>query len=59
MVLQPHCNLLEHDFERMLLPVAEAWDLAVLPYFALAKSLLSSKYRPGGEDVESSVGRLS
>ncbi len=52
-VLQPHYNLVERDFERMLLPVAEAWDLAVLPYFALAKGFLTGKYRPGGEAVES------
>ena len=52
-VLQPHYNLLERDFERTLLPVAEAWDLAVLPYFALAKGFLTGKYRPGGEAVES------
>ena len=37
----------------MLLPVAEAWGLAVLPYFALAKGFLTGKYRPGGEAVES------
>src|SRR5256714_3134028 len=47
-VLQPHYNLVERDFERTLLPVAEAWDLAVLPYFALAKGFLTGKYRPGG-----------
>ncbi len=52
-VLQPHYNLLERDFERTLLPVAEAWDLAVLPYFALAKGFLTGKYRAGGEAVES------
>jgi aryl-alcohol dehydrogenase-like predicted oxidoreductase len=52
-VLQPHYNLLERDFERTLLPLAEAWDLAVLPYFALAKGFLTGKYRPGGETVES------
>ena len=52
-VLQPHYNLVERDFERTLLPVAEAWDLAVLPYFALAKGFLTGKYRPGGETVES------
>ena len=52
-VLQPHYNLVERDFERTLLPVAEAWDLAVLPYFALAKGFLTGKYRPGGADVES------
>jgi aryl-alcohol dehydrogenase-like predicted oxidoreductase len=52
-VLQPHYNLVEREFERMLLPVAEAWDLAVLPYFALAKGFLTGKYRPGGEAVQS------
>jgi aryl-alcohol dehydrogenase-like predicted oxidoreductase len=52
-VLQPHYNLVERDFERAMLPVAEAWDLAVLPYFALAKGFLTGKYRPGGEAVES------
>jgi aryl-alcohol dehydrogenase (NADP+) len=51
-VLQPHYNLVERDFERTLLPVADAWDLAVLPYFALAKGFLTGKYRPGTE-VES------
>jgi len=52
-VLQPHYNLVERDFERTLLPVADAWDLAVLPYYALAKGFLTGKYRPGGEPVES------
>jgi aryl-alcohol dehydrogenase-like predicted oxidoreductase len=52
-VLQPHYNLVERDFERTLLPVAESWDLAVLPYFALAKGFLTGKYRPGGEAVQS------
>jgi aryl-alcohol dehydrogenase-like predicted oxidoreductase len=55
-VLQPHYNLVERDFERTLLPVADAWDLAVLPYFALAKGFLTGKYRPGGEAVESERG---
>jgi aryl-alcohol dehydrogenase-like predicted oxidoreductase len=52
-VLQPHYNLVERDFERTLLPVAEDWDLAVLPYYALAKGFLTGKYRPDGEAVES------
>jgi aryl-alcohol dehydrogenase-like predicted oxidoreductase len=52
-VLQPHYNLVERDFERTLLPVADAWDLAVLPYYALASGFLTGKYRPGGEAVES------
>jgi len=52
-VLQPHYNLMERDFERTLLPVAEAFDLAVLPYYGLAKGFLTGKYRPGGEAIES------
>ena len=52
-VLQPHYNLVERDFERTLLPVAKAWNLAVLPYFALAKGFLTGKYRPDGEAGES------
>ncbi len=52
-VVQPHYNLVERDFERTLLPVADAGDLAVLPYYALAKGFLTGKYRPGGEAVES------
>jgi aryl-alcohol dehydrogenase-like predicted oxidoreductase len=52
-VLQPHYNLVERDFERTLAPVAEEWDLAVCPYFGLAKGFLTGKYRPDGEEVES------
>src|SRR4051812_46937267 len=52
-VLQPHYNLVEREFERTLLPVADAWNLAVCPYFSLAKGFLTGKYRPGGEHVES------
>jgi aryl-alcohol dehydrogenase-like predicted oxidoreductase len=52
-VLQPHYNLVERDVERALLPVADAWDLAVLPYYALAKGFLTGKYRAGSEPVES------
>jgi aryl-alcohol dehydrogenase-like predicted oxidoreductase len=52
-VLQPHYNLVERDFERTLLPVAETWDLAVLPYYALAKGFLTGKYRPDSEVVAS------
>lgn len=52
-VLQPHYNLVERDFERTLLPVAETWDLDVLPYYALAKGFLTGKYRPDSEVVDS------
>src|SRR3954463_1841380 len=52
-VLQPHYNLVERDFERTLAPLADAWDLAVLPYFSLAKGFLTGKYRPGGGEIDS------
>jgi aryl-alcohol dehydrogenase-like predicted oxidoreductase len=52
-VLQPHYNLVARDFERTLLAVAQAWDLAVLPYYALASGFLTGKYRPGGGKVDS------
>jgi aryl-alcohol dehydrogenase-like predicted oxidoreductase len=55
-VLQPHYNLVEREFERTLLPVAEAWDLAVVPYYGLAKGFLTGKYRPGGEGGEGVEG---
>jgi aryl-alcohol dehydrogenase (NADP+) len=51
--LQPLYNLVEREFERTLLPVADAWDLAVLPYYGLARGFLTGKYRPGGKKVES------
>ena len=51
--LQPHYNLVERAFERTLLPVADAWDLAVVPYYGLAKGFLTGKYRPGGKAVKS------
>jgi aryl-alcohol dehydrogenase-like predicted oxidoreductase len=49
--LQPHYNLVERAFERTLLPVADAWDLAVLPYYGLARGFLTGKYR--GKKVDS------
>jgi aryl-alcohol dehydrogenase-like predicted oxidoreductase len=51
--LQPHYNLVERDAEHTVLPVADAWGLAVLPYYGLAKGFLTGKYRTGGEAVES------
>ena len=51
--LQPLYNLVEREFERTMLPVADAWDLAVLPYYGLARGFLTGKYRPGGKKVES------
>ncbi|HEY1592025.1 MAG TPA: aldo/keto reductase [Solirubrobacteraceae bacterium] len=52
-VLQPHYNLVERDFEHTLLPIAEAWELAVVPYFGLAMGFLTGKYRPDGEAIDS------
>ncbi|MBP1326299.1 aryl-alcohol dehydrogenase-like predicted oxidoreductase [Leucobacter exalbidus] len=44
--LQPHYNLVERRFETNgLREVAEAENLAVFPYFSLAKGFLAGKYR--------------
>jgi aryl-alcohol dehydrogenase-like predicted oxidoreductase len=52
--LQPHYNLVERDeYETTLAPVVAEHDLAVVPYFALAKGFLTGKYRPGGAPVDS------
>jgi aryl-alcohol dehydrogenase-like predicted oxidoreductase len=51
--LQTHYNLMERPaFEPELQGVAEARQLGVLPYFALAKGFLTGKYR-AGQQVDS------
>lgn len=48
--LQPHYNLVERDFETNgLRAVAEAAELAVFPYFSLARGFLAGKYRDAGD----------
>jgi aryl-alcohol dehydrogenase (NADP+) len=51
--LQPHYNLVEREYERTFAPIADAWDLAVLPYYGLAMGFLTGKYRPGSAEVDS------
>ncbi|GHC87457.1 NADP-dependent aryl-alcohol dehydrogenase [Nocardiopsis terrae] len=45
--VQPQYNLVERGIERDLVPLALAEDLALLPYFGLARGFLTGKYRPG------------
>jgi aryl-alcohol dehydrogenase-like predicted oxidoreductase len=49
--LQPLYNLVERDFERALQPLCVEEDVGVIPYFALAGSFLTGKYRSEA-DVE-------
>lgn len=51
--LQPKYNLLERDIEGELLDLCVARDVAVVPYYGLARGFLTGKYRPGGPDVDS------
>ncbi|WP_029036464.1 aldo/keto reductase [Salinimicrobium xinjiangense] len=45
-VLQPEYNLVEREnFEYNYRPIAEEYDLAVMPYFSLASGFLTGKYR--------------
>jgi aryl-alcohol dehydrogenase-like predicted oxidoreductase len=44
--LQPHYNLVHREaFERDLAPVAERFNLGVMPYYSLASGFLTGKYR--------------
>jgi aryl-alcohol dehydrogenase (NADP+) len=44
--IQPHYNLVHRgDVEEHILPVANEFDLSLVPYFSLAKGFLTGKYR--------------
>lgn len=45
--LQPLYNLMERRFESEYRDVASTYNLAVLPYNAMARGFLTGKYRPG------------
>jgi aryl-alcohol dehydrogenase-like predicted oxidoreductase len=52
--LQPHYSLIERgEFEGPLQELCRDEDLAVFPFWGLARGFLTGKYRPGGEDVDS------
>jgi len=52
--LQPHYNLVERErYETEYAPIVAEHNLAVMPYYGLAKGFLTGKYRTGGPDVDS------
>jgi aryl-alcohol dehydrogenase-like predicted oxidoreductase len=52
--LQPHYSLVERaEFEGPLQDLCRDEELAVFPYWGLARGFLTGKYRPGGQDVDS------
>lgn len=53
--LQPHYNLVHRtETETDLVPVAEEFDLSLVPYYALASGFLTGKYRSADPDGQSS-----
>ena len=46
---QPPYHLLDRSIERELIPLAEAYGLAILPWSPLARGFLSGKYQRGQE----------
>jgi aryl-alcohol dehydrogenase-like predicted oxidoreductase len=44
---QPPYNLLDRRIEREMIPVAQTWGLAVIPWSPIGGGLLSGKYRKG------------
>lgn len=61
---QPPYNLLDRRIERELVPMAQTYGLAILPWSPLALGLLAGKYRRGqerpatGRILDSLAGRL-
>ena len=51
--VQPQYNLVERGIEHDLVPLARAENLALLPYFGLARGFLAGKYRPGADNDHS------
>ena len=44
--IQPHYNLVHrHDVEADIIPLAQEFELSLVPYFSLAKGFLTGKYR--------------
>jgi aryl-alcohol dehydrogenase-like predicted oxidoreductase len=52
--VQNEYSLLERGIERDVVPVCERLNIGVLPYFPLARGLLTGKYRRGREAPEGS-----
>ena len=58
--LQPHYNLVAREpFESQYRPLAERFDLGVLPYFALAAGFLTGKYRSEADLEGASRGKMA
>ncbi|HEY5854954.1 MAG TPA: aldo/keto reductase [Aldersonia sp.] len=58
--LQPHYNLVTREpFESQYRPLAERFDLGVLPYFALAAGFLAGKYRSEADLEGASRGAMA
>lgn len=54
MTLQNHYSLLEREIEAEVAPACERLGVSILPYFPLARGLLSGKYRRGEPGPEGS-----
>lgn len=53
--IQPHYNLVHrNDVEESIVPVAQQFDLSLVPYFSLAKGFLTGKYRSTDASAQSS-----
>lgn len=43
--IQPHYNLVHRDPESAIVPLAQEYDISLVPYYALASGFLTGKYR--------------
>ena len=56
--LQNEYNLVSRDYEQGPRELVEQEGIAMLPYYALAAGLLTGKYRPDGEAVDSPRAKM-
>lgn len=53
--IQPHYNLVHrNEVEETIIPIAEEFDLSLVPYYALASGFLTGKYRSTDAEGQSS-----
>jgi aryl-alcohol dehydrogenase-like predicted oxidoreductase len=55
---QNHYSLLDRSVEEEVIPSCQAFGLGMLPYFPLARGLLTGKYRRGADAPEGSRAAL-
>lgn len=57
--IQPHYHMLERELEKEMMPLCNAHNIGILPYFPLAGGFLTGKYKRGQDAPQGSRGETS